>query len=81
MSTAEIADNKWELESTQPPIKGVPGIGMMALFGLFSVVFAYIAVMSLVAIVTPKTGGGLADSYKNLNAAPAAAPAEAPAAP
>ena len=31
MSAAEIADNKWELDSTKPPIKSVGAIGQISL--------------------------------------------------
>lgn len=77
MSAAEIADNKWEVEATKPPLKDVGGVGQIALIGSLGLFFLYVVVMSLVAIVTPKKDGGLADQYKNLNAAgePAAAPA------
>ena len=77
MSAAEIADNKWETESTKPPVKGAGAIGQIALIGGLAMFFAYIVIMSLVAIVSPKKEGSLADQYKDLNAG--AAKEEAPA--
>ncbi|RMH00268.1 MAG: hypothetical protein D6705_00830 [Deltaproteobacteria bacterium] len=76
MSVAEIADNKWELESIKPPIKTPTAIGQIALIGGLGLFFLYIVIMSVVAIVTPKKEGGLADQYKNLNAEQPAAAAE-----
>ena len=69
-SAAEIADNKWELDSTKPPIKGAAGYGQIALMAGLGIFFAYVVVFSLIAIVTPAQEGTLADQYKNLNAAP-----------
>ena len=80
MSAAEIADNKWEAESIKPPVKTAGSIGQIALIGGLALFFTYIVVMSLVAIVTPKKEGSLADQYKNLNAAPAAGGEAEPAA-
>ncbi len=76
MSVADIADNKWELESIKPPIKTPAAIGQIALIGGLGLFFLYIVIMSVVAIVTPKKSGGLADQYKNLNAAQPAAEAQ-----
>lgn len=76
MSAAEIADNKWETESTKPPLKDVGSIGQIALIGGLALFFSYVVVMSLIGIVTPKKEGTLADQYKDLNAAGAEAAAE-----
>ena len=54
MSAAEIADNKWESESTKPPVFTVGSLAQIGLMGLFGLFFAYILVMSVVAIVKPK---------------------------
>lgn len=54
MSAAEIADNKWERESTKPPIFSVSAFAQIGLMGLFGLFFAYILVMSVVAIIKPK---------------------------
>lgn len=82
-SAAEIADNKWELESTKPPMKDAGAIGQIALIGGLALFFLYIIVFSLVAIVTPDAEGTLEDQYKNLKAeqAPAEGAAEAAPAP
>lgn len=79
MSAAEIADNKWELSSTKPPISSLPGIAQIILMGCFALFFGWLIASSVVAIVTPKKeDGGLAGQYKNMKAnAPAEeAPAE-----
>lgn len=76
MSAAEIADNKWEVEATKPPLRDIGGIGQIALIGSLGLFFLYVVVMSLVAIVTPKKDGGLADKYKNMQTAGQTAPAE-----
>ena len=78
MSAAEIADNKWEMEASKPPIKDIGAIAQMALIGGLSLFFLWVLVSSLIGIVTPKQDGSLADQYKNLGnaATPAAAPAE-----
>jgi len=67
MSAAEIADNKWELQSTKPELKSVSGVMQMVLMGGFIVMFGWLIVNSIIGIVTPKSeDGGLAGSYKNM---------------
>ncbi|MBL4687506.1 MAG: hypothetical protein JKY37_23120 [Nannocystaceae bacterium] len=65
MSAAEIADNKWELSSTKPPIGDAAGIAQMLLMGGFGLFFVWIIVFSIIAMVTPSSGG-LADSYSKM---------------
>ena len=43
MSKAEIADNKWEAESVEPPIKSPPALAQIVLMGGLSCIFAVIA--------------------------------------
>lgn len=77
MSTAEIADNKWEVQSAKPPF-GLSGLSQIILFGGFVLLFGWIAAMSVVAIVTPKKDNSLEESYRKMKQgdnAPAA-PAE-----
>lgn len=78
MSAAEIADNRWELKATKPPITSPAGLAQIILMGGFAAFFAWILVFSAIAIVTPK-GEGLAGDYKNMKAGEAgeAEPAEA----
>lgn len=67
MSHAEIADNKWEVSSTKPPI-GMAGVAQLALFLGFCALFAWIATMSVVALVTPKQdSNSLEQQYRNMN--------------
>jgi hypothetical protein len=80
MSAAEIADNKWEMESTKPPVSSLAGISQVVLMGGFALFFTLVIVGSLIAIVTPKSEG-LAGEYSKMSAAGAqqADEAEAPA--
>ncbi len=66
MSAAEIADNKWELESTKPPIKTAGALAQIILMGGLISFFAIILVGSVFGIMAPKGEGSLADQYKNL---------------
>ncbi len=66
MSAAEIADNKWELSATKPPVATASGIAQVVLMGGFAAFFGWILVFSAIAIATPK-GEGLAGEYKKLN--------------
>lgn len=54
MSAAEIADNKWELNATKPPVNTVAGIAQIALMVFFALFFLWIMVSSFIGIVTPK---------------------------
>jgi hypothetical protein len=80
MSAAEIADNRWELAASKPPVTTFSGLAQMVLMGGFALFFGWIIAFSVVAIVTPKKDTGLAEQYKNLNVegkpAAEAAPAE-----
>jgi len=66
MSAAEIADNRWEMTATKPPITSFGGILMILLMGGFSMFFLWIIVFSAVAIVTPKKDAGLAADYAKM---------------
>jgi len=66
MSTSEIADNKWELEASKPPIFTMPGLAQIGLFIGFIILFGYILGMSVVAMVTPKKESSLGEMYKNM---------------
>ena len=78
---SEIADNKWELESSKPPIKNVMGIAQIAMMSAFAAFFVYILIFSLIGMVTTKGESDLTKSYQQMNQAPAGgeAPAAAPA--
>lgn len=81
MSAAEIADNKWELQATKPPVTTVPGLAQIILMGGFALFFGWIIAFSIVGIVTPKDeDGGLAGQYKDLKPGGAGPAEEAPAA-
>ena len=75
MSAAEIADNRWEVAATKPPVTSPAGLAQIILMGGFAAFFGWIVVFSVIAIVTPK-GEGLAGEYKNLNDSKATAAEE-----
>ena len=72
MSSAEIADNKWEVSSTKAPVGSASGIAQILLMGGFAVFFVWIVIGSVIAIVTPK-GEGLAGEYDKMKSGDAAA--------
>ncbi|MBX7079168.1 MAG: hypothetical protein K1X88_08295 [Nannocystaceae bacterium] len=76
MSTAEIADNKWEVQASKPPVASAGGLLNLLMIIGFTALFIYITAMSVVAIVTPKSDNSLENQYKNMNKS---APTEAPA--
>ncbi|MCA9706711.1 MAG: hypothetical protein KDK70_12740 [Myxococcales bacterium] len=68
MSAAEIADNKWELQSTKPPLGSAGGVLQLLLMVGFVGLFGWLIVSSVIGIVTPKSDdGSLADKYKNMS--------------
>jgi hypothetical protein len=75
MSAAEIADNRWELQATKPPVTSPGGIAQILLMGGFAVFFVWIFIGSVQGMVMEK-GEGLAGEYKNLNQGEEEAPAE-----
>jgi hypothetical protein len=67
MSSAEIADNKWELQASKPPVGSASGIVQLLLMAGFVGIFGYLIVFSIIGAVTPKKeDGGLAGQYKNM---------------
>ncbi len=80
MSVSEIADNKWELEASKPPVATPSGLAQILLFMSFIGWFGYIVVMSAVAIASPKKESTLVESYKNMrnDQSSAATPSENP---
>jgi hypothetical protein len=70
MSSAEIADNKWELQASRPQMATASGIMQILLMVGFVGVFGYLITFSIVGAVTPKNeDAGLANKYKNMKAA------------
>lgn len=68
MSAAEIADNKWELQASKPPVTSTSGILQLAFMAGFVGVFAWLIVSSIIGIVTPPAeDGGLAGQYQNMS--------------
>lgn len=60
-AAAEIADNKWELQAVKPPITEPASFMQMIFVGAIALFFAWIAVMSVVALFTDNTDNNLAD--------------------
>lgn len=65
MSAAEIADNKWELEASKPPIITVGGILQILILAGFAAMFAWMMMFTLQGIFGAKRQT-LADQYGNL---------------
>jgi hypothetical protein len=74
MSSAEIADNPWELSATKAPVATAGGLAQVLLMGGFAVFFGWMTVMSVYAAVTPKDeDAGLAGQFKKMQEGDAAA--------
>ncbi|MDC0669386.1 hypothetical protein [Nannocystis radixulma] len=78
MSTSEIADNKWELEASRPPIATTGGIIQIVVVALFACLFVWMMSFSLQGIFGAKRET-LADQYGRLTVDGKPAPAAAPA--
>lgn len=82
MSSAEIADNKWELQASKPPVTTTSGILQLLLMAGFVGVFGYLILFSIIGAVTPKKeDAGLAGQYKNMGVDGTGKKAEAEAEP
>lgn len=77
MSTAEIADNKWELEASKPPIATPGGLLQIAVIGLFAALFAWMMSFAVQGIFGAKRDT-LADQYGRLTVDGKPAPEAAP---
>jgi hypothetical protein len=73
MSTAEIADNKWEVQASKPPVATAGGLAQLLMFLGFVVLFAYLTAMSIIGAVTPKNEENAIE--KQFSSTPAATPA------
>lgn len=80
MSTAEIADNKWEVEASKPPIATPGGIMQLVVITFFAGLFAWMMVFTVQGIFGA-TRETLADKYGRLTVDGKPAPAGAPVAP
>ena len=65
MSASEIADNKWELEASKPPVSDVGGILQILVVGLFTLMFGWMLMFTFQGIFGSKRET-LADTYGNL---------------
>lgn len=79
MSASEIADNKWELEASKPPVSNVGGLLQIVIVGFFAAIFAWMMLFTFQGIFGSKRET-LADQYGNLTVDGKKAPEAAPAA-
>lgn len=63
---SEIADNKWEVQASKPPVATAGGMLQLLMIAGFAGLFVYIAIMSVVAITTPKAGNSLEEQFKGI---------------
>ena len=63
MSLAEIADNKWEVQSAKAPISTFSAICQILLILVFTGIFLWILKGSAAGIFGAKREGGMADNY------------------
>jgi hypothetical protein len=67
MSSAEIADNKWEVQASKPQVGTASGIFQLIFMAGFVGIFSYLILFSIIGAVSPKKeDGGLAGQYKNM---------------
>lgn len=52
MSASEIADNKWELEASKPPIKSPMAIGTLIMMSAFFLFFVAVIIGAVVGSFT-----------------------------
>jgi len=78
---SDIASNRWEAESTKPPIFTAAGLTQMAAIAAFALLFGFILIGSVMGVFG-STKATMADKYgdmgvegKKAGDAPAAAPA------
>lgn len=80
MSSAEIADNKWEVQASKPQVKDPASIAQIALMGGFAAFFVYILIFSVVGMFSSSEEGSLESKFSQMNEAGAGeAKKEAPA--
>ena len=65
MSASEIADNKWELEASKPPVSNVGGILQILIIVFFAGLFLWMMMFTFQGIFGSKRAT-LADQYGNL---------------
>ena len=65
MSTSEIADNKWELEASKPPVATPGGVLQILVIALFAGLFAWMVMFAFQGIFGAKRDT-LADQYGRL---------------
>lgn len=80
MSTADIADNKWEVEASKPPIRTFSGILQIAVVASFAGLFVWMLSFTLAGIFGYKRET-MADQYGRLTVDGSRPQAEPPAGP
>lgn len=79
MSAAEIADNKWELTASKPPVATAGGVAQLLVMGFFAAFFLWMIINSFIGAVGPKADSDLVKAYEQ--AGVGGTKADAPAAP
>lgn len=74
MSTAEIADNRWEVEATKVEATNPAGLMQLVLVAVFGVFFVGVALVALYSLVAGPQESEMEQMFKKQ--APAAAPAQ-----
>lgn len=72
MSTAEIADNRWEVEATKVEATNPAGLAQLILVGIFSVFFVGVALVAVYSLFAGPSEGSMEEMFKNQPAAGAA---------
>lgn len=79
MSASEIADNRWELSATKPPVTSAAGIAQILLMSGFGLFFVYILIGSIQGMIMPKTESSIAKQFESGNQAASSEAADAAA--
>lgn len=70
MSTAEIADNRWEVEATKVEATNPAGIAQLVLVAVFGVFFAGVALVAVYSLFAGPQESNMEQMFKNKAPAP-----------
>lgn len=65
MSTAEIADNRWEVEATKVQATDPAGLAQLILVAIFSVFFVGVALVAVYSLFAGPQEGSMEQMFKN----------------
>lgn len=69
MSTAEIADNRWEVEATKVETTNPAGLAQLILVAVFSLFFVGVALVAVYSLFAGPQEGSMEEMFKNPPAA------------